>query len=110
MSEPIKVIVIGCGNMGSSHARSYHKSPGFKLVGLVDQNPENREKLSDELGGIRQFDDVDTAIAATRPDAVAVCTYPGTHATLYDQKPLNQALMYLLKNHWQCLWRRLSIS
>jgi predicted dehydrogenase len=82
MNDRKKVLVIGCGNMGSSHARAYHKLPGFQLAGLVDQNPDARDRLSDELGGIRQFDDADTAIAATRPDAVAVCTYPGTHAEL----------------------------
>jgi len=82
MNKKIKIIVIGCGNMGSSHARAYHKLDGFELVGLVDQLPDAREKLSDELGGIRQFDDFDTALVAAQPDAVAICTYPGTHAAL----------------------------
>ena len=81
MSKKINVIVVGCGNMGSSHARAYHKLNGFDLVGLVDKNPES-EKLSDELGGIDQFDDFDTALIAKKPDAVAICTYPGTHAEL----------------------------
>ena len=82
MKERIKVLVIGCGNMGSSHARAYNKLDGFDLVGLVDKNPEIRDQLSEELGGIDQFDDFDTALAAINPDAVAVCTYPGTHAEL----------------------------
>jgi predicted dehydrogenase len=82
MSKKIRVIVVGCGNMGSSHARAYHKLAGFDLVGLVDKNPVIRENLSDELGGIDQFDDFDTALMAKKPDAVAVCTYPGTHAEL----------------------------
>jgi predicted dehydrogenase len=68
--------------MGSSHARAFHKLEGFNLVGLVDKNPVIRENLSDELGGIDQFDDYETALAAKKPDAVAVCTYPGTHAEL----------------------------
>ncbi len=82
MSKKVSIIVVGCGNMGSSHARAYHKLEGFDLVGLVDKNPVIRENLSDELGGIDQFDDFDTALAAKKPDAVAVCTYPGTHAEL----------------------------
>ena len=80
MKKQVKVIVIGCGNMGSSHARAYHKLAGFDLVGLVDMNPKIRARLSKELGGIPQFDDFDTALMTTKPDAVAVCTYPGTHA------------------------------
>jgi predicted dehydrogenase len=82
MSKRVRVIVVGCGNMGSSHARAYHKLTGFELVGLVDKNPVIRENLSDELGGIDQFDDFDTALMAKKPDAIAVCTYPGTHAEL----------------------------
>ena len=66
--------------MGASHARAYHKLEGFELVGLVAPTPKRRAPLAEELGGVAQFDDFDTALAATRPDAVAVCTYPGTHA------------------------------
>jgi len=82
MTQKIKIIVVGCGNMGSSHARAYHKLEGFHLIGLVDTNVSNREKLSEELGGISQFDDVDTALATTKPDAVAICTYSETHAPI----------------------------
>ena len=82
MNQDIKVVVVGCGNMGASHARAYHKLDGFDLAGLVDKNPTIRENLSDELGGVDQFDDFDTALASVKPDAVAICTYPGTHAEL----------------------------
>jgi predicted dehydrogenase len=81
----IKVVVIGCGNMGSSHARAYHRLDGFELAGLVDRNPEVRKRLSKELGGIPEFDSVDAAMAATHPHAVAVCTYPETHRDLTIQ-------------------------
>jgi predicted dehydrogenase len=97
--KQINIIVIGCGNMGSSHARAYHRLPGFNLVGLVDRNRGNREKLSDELGGIDQFDDFDTALISKKPDAVCIGTYPDSHATyalkaleagahLFIEKPL----------------------
>lgn len=82
MEKNIQVVVVGCGNMGSSHARAYHKLAGFDLVGLVDKFPKNREALSEELGGIAQFDDFDTALAAVKPDAVCIATYPDTHAEL----------------------------
>ena len=78
----IKVIVVGCGNMGASHAKAYHKLDGFDLVGLVDKKPEIRNVLAENLGGINQFDNLDTALIATKPDAVAICTYPATHAEL----------------------------
>jgi predicted dehydrogenase len=80
MSENVSIIVVGCGNMGSSHARAYHRLPGFNLVGLVDRNVRNRENLSEELGGINQYDDLDTALISLKPDAVNISTYPDSHA------------------------------
>jgi predicted dehydrogenase len=82
MTNKIKTIVVGCGNMGSSHARAYHKLNGFLLSGLVDTSSSSREKLSTELGGIPQFDDIEKALAVIKPDAVAICTYPETHAEI----------------------------
>ena len=82
MSAPLRVLVVGCGNMGSSHARAYHADPGFELAGVVDQAAGPRHSLAAALGGVAEFDDYERALAAVRPDCVAVCTYPDTHAAL----------------------------
>ena len=79
MSTPIRVLVAGCGNMGASHARAYHRMPEFEIVGLVSRGPASRERLSAELGGLPQFSDYYAALAATKPDAVSINTYPETH-------------------------------
>jgi len=80
MSENIKVLVIGCGNMGSSHARAYAALDGFEVAGVVDNSPDRRDRLAQELGGVPQFDSVEEGLSATRPGAAAVCTYPDSHA------------------------------
>jgi predicted dehydrogenase len=80
MSSPLRVLVAGCGNMGASHARAYHKMPEFEIVGLVSRSPGSRGRVSAELGGIREFADYYEALAATRPDVVSINTYPETHA------------------------------
>lgn len=49
--EKLKTLVVGCGNMGISHARAYHQLEDFEIVGLVSRKPESRERLSQELGG-----------------------------------------------------------
>jgi predicted dehydrogenase len=85
---PIKILVVGCGNMGASHARAYHNLAGFEIVGLVSRTPKSREKLSAELGGYPTFGDYETALAATKPDAVSINTYPDTHAD-YIRTALN---------------------
>ena len=79
MSTPIRVLVAGCGNMGASHARAYYRMPEFEIVGLVSRGPASRERLSVELGGLPQFSDYYAALAATKPDAVSINTYPETH-------------------------------
>ncbi len=80
MDSPFRVLVAGCGNMGASHARAYHKMPEFEIVGLVSRGPESRAKLSQELGGLPEFADFYEALKATKPDVVSINTYPETHA------------------------------
>ena len=87
MKDKIRVLVAGCGNMGASHARAYHKMDAFEIVGVVSRGPESRGKLSRELGGLPEFDNFDEALETTRPDAVSINTYPDTHAE-YVKKSL----------------------
>jgi len=89
--EKIRILVVGCGNMGTSHARAYHKLPGFEIVGLVSRKPESRERLSKELGGLPKFGDFKEALETTNADAVAISTYPDTHAA-YVRKSLEAGL------------------
>ncbi len=69
----------GCGNMGASHARAYHKMPEFDIVGLVSRGPASRAAVSKELGGLPEFSDYYDALSRTRPDVVSINTYPETH-------------------------------
>ncbi len=80
---PLRVLVVGCGNMGASHARAYHRlTADFQIAGLVSRGPESRERLAKELGGLPTFADFETAYAATKPDVVSINTYPDTHAAI----------------------------
>jgi len=44
MNKKVEVIVIGCGNMRSSHARAYYKLEGFELVVLAADESFKTEK------------------------------------------------------------------
>src|SRR6185295_9193963 len=79
MTRPLRVLVAGCGNMGASHARAYHKMPEFEIAGLVSRGAASREALSKELGGLPEFGDYFAALSKTRPDVVSINTYPETH-------------------------------
>lgn len=85
--KTLRTLVVGCGNMGISHARAYHKLSDFEIVGLVSRSPQSREKLSKELGGLPTFSDFESALEKTRPDVVSINTYPDTHAE-YAKKSL----------------------
>jgi predicted dehydrogenase len=75
----IRVLVVGCGNMGASHATAYHFLDGFEICGLVSTG-ESKTILNERLGGEYQtFDDFDKALHQTNPDAVCISTYPDTH-------------------------------
>lgn len=75
----IKVLVVGCGNMGASHATAYHNLPGFEICGLVSTG-KSKEVPNQKLGGgYRLFNDFYEALDATKPDAVCISTYPDTH-------------------------------
>jgi len=81
MNRPLKILVVGCGHMGLSHAKAYHAMDGFQIVGVVSRGEPSRRGLLDALGAdYPQFSDFATALAATKPDAVSINTYPDTHA------------------------------
>jgi predicted dehydrogenase len=80
-SKPIRILVAGCGHMGTSHAKAYHSLPGFEIVGVVSRGEKSRRALLDAVGAeYPQFSEYHEALAATRPDAVSINTYPDTHA------------------------------
>src|SRR5262245_40844916 len=74
-----RVLVVGLGTMGLSHALAYSRIPGFEVAGLCARGIAARP-LPDELGGAPAFTSFDEALAATRPDVVSINTLPDTHA------------------------------
>ena len=82
MANPIRILVVGVGNMGQSHALAYDKLDGFEVVGLMSRTiRSSREKLAPALQRYPVFDDFEAALRETRPDAVSINTYPNTHAS-----------------------------
>ncbi len=98
-----RVLVVGLGTMGASHARAYQAIDGFELVGLCTRNAAGRRDLDEAFGGLPRFDDLGDALAALRPDAVAIAAYTEHHAPMalqalaagahvFCEKPLADAL------------------
>ena len=73
----IRVLVVGLGNMGRSHALAYHHQHAFQIVGLVNRTAV---ELPDDLNSYDRFDDFHTALDTTAPDLVCIATYSDSHA------------------------------
>ena len=82
MNARLRILVVGCGHMGTSHARAYHRmAADFEIVGLVSRGEASRQKLNAEFGGAyAEFSDFFDALVRTKPDAVCISTYAETHA------------------------------
>jgi predicted dehydrogenase len=78
----IRVLVVGLGTMGTSHARAYRAIEEFELVGLCTSRAAERHDLAAEFPGLPRFEGFDEALATLRPDAVAICTYTEHHAVM----------------------------
>lgn len=74
-----RVLVVGLGNMGLSHALAYTRIPDFDVVGVCTRHIADRQ-LPDALAGARRFSNYEQALAESRPDVVSVNTLPDTHA------------------------------
>ncbi|MFG6653122.1 Gfo/Idh/MocA family protein [Scandinavium sp. M-37] len=78
----LRVLVVGCGNMGAAHALAYQALPEFTLCGLVARG-DSKNRLQRQLGAdLLLFNDMQEAIKQTQADAVCIATWPDTHEAL----------------------------
>ena len=78
-TKKLRVLVVGCGNMGASHATAYTLMDGVEICGIVSTG-KSKEVLNEKLGGgYSLFDSYEKALEQTAPDAVCISTYPDTH-------------------------------
>ncbi len=76
MTEPLRVLVVGLGQMGRSHALAYHRDPAFAIVGLVNRSPVD---LPAELAAYPRLSAFADGLAL-EPDLVCVASYTDSHA------------------------------
>ncbi len=76
-----RVLVVGLGNMGRSHALAHHANPSSQIIGLVNRSTP---ALPEDLQAYPQFSTMDDGLAL-RPDLVVIATYADSHADLAIQ-------------------------
>ncbi|MDG0813600.1 Gfo/Idh/MocA family protein [Cohnella rhizosphaerae] len=76
----LKVGIIGCGLMGSLHARTLYRMPGIEIAALYNPSREKAEILSREVGG-RVYDSWEQLLEQ-QIDAVYVATPDHLHTEI----------------------------
>jgi predicted dehydrogenase len=79
MPVPVPVAVVGCGHLGTFHARLYHTLPQADLRAVCDIVPERARALGEALG-VPWTADLTEALRGVR--AVSVATPTVTHETV----------------------------
>ncbi len=77
----LKVLVIGLGQMGQSHALAHHALEGSQIVGLVNRS---QRELPTALQDYPLLDSLQEGLAL-KPDLVVIATYSDSHADLAIQ-------------------------
>ena len=79
MSAKLRVLAVGLGNMGMSHAKAYTRIDGYEVAALCERRIAER-KLPPELEHAQRFSDYGEALKAVKPDVVSISTWSDSHA------------------------------
>ena len=74
-----RVLAVGLGNMGMSHALAYTRIPGIEVVGVCTRHID-KVKRPEVLAKAKRHSSFDQALRETKPDIVSINTLPDTHA------------------------------
>jgi len=76
---PLRVAVIGAGNIARRHVANLDEFPGVRLVAIADPMVEAAESLARRVAGTRAFADWREMLERIRPDALLICIPPFAH-------------------------------
>src|SRR4051812_390298 len=70
MPKPVRMALIGAGNMGRNHLRNYAELESAELLAVADLNPEVKV-MADEYG-IKFYTDYLKMLDEVKPEAVSI--------------------------------------
>lgn len=76
---PLRVAVIGVGEMGRNHARVFSEMPEANLVAVADMNMAAASAAA-RFKGVEAYDDFDRMLDEARPEAVTIAVPTILHA------------------------------
>jgi predicted dehydrogenase len=87
MHDPVQIGVVGLGNFGRLHAQTLSGLAEFKLVALVDQQPEALTAAKAQLPGVPTWNSLEQAIDQCDAEAWVVASSTASHV------PVTRALL-----------------
>src|SRR5437016_5830751 len=79
-----RVLVIGMGKRGLSHAATFKANPRFQLVGIASRQQAKLDAALAKLGTIPSDTDAAELAAAVKPDVFCFCTPPHVRVPLIE--------------------------
>ncbi|HEY1719922.1 MAG TPA: Gfo/Idh/MocA family oxidoreductase [Magnetospirillaceae bacterium] len=80
MVQALRVLVVGLGHMGLSHAMAYDRIDGYELAGLCYLPEATPTSLPAHWSKLPHFSDFGEALAKVKPDVVSINSWSNTHA------------------------------
>lgn len=74
----MRVLIVGLGNMGQSHALAHHHAEGVEIIGLINRSTRDLPKALQDYPMIPTMAEG----LALQPDLVVIATYSDSHAEL----------------------------
>lgn len=82
MRELLRAALIGCGGISERHARGFSIPGRCTVVAGADLSETNLHRTCDLIGIPGRYADHREMLRQEKPDIVAICTWPGSHAEL----------------------------
>jgi UDP-N-acetylglucosamine 3-dehydrogenase len=77
-SDPIRIGIVGCGQMGRWHLESYKANAKVQVVACADIDQARARQLAETVGA-RAYESHRDMMAHENLDGVSLCTVPSTH-------------------------------
>lgn len=82
MAEKVRIGIIGCGTIGTVHAKSYQQVPECRIVAMCDILEDRVQAKAKEFGVEKTFTDYHELLKDPEIDAVSVCVPNDMHAPI----------------------------
>ncbi len=82
MATPLKVAVVGCGQIADGHVSEVQKLSDARVVAVCDLEPLMAEQLAIRFAVPAHYVDYAEMLEREAPDVVHICTPPGPHVAL----------------------------